>query len=508
VRTTILLTVIGGLACATAPASTKLSSSRSASIKARAAQAHRGVETRRSGSTATARRAELNKRPAALDTLRPRKPRPKAMPKAAVTAKKTKPRAKPAWVNNAPRADGTWIYGYGSASAPLAAGKSGITDEASVAWNTARDRAYSEVASQLKVRVIATAKDFQGRYQMGSHVTEVSHFSEAISSHVDTSLEGVELHDRYTEKGRVHVLARFNKAAFDARMAERWAALRAELEARIGEAEAALSRGEKLAALAAALRAAVAQRNLFDVPVKVGDRLATVVIERLVREASKGMTLQMSEGLTGRSGRALEGVSATLSDGGNSINGAPIRFALRRGAGLEPTVVDTVDSIASLPATTLWGTRAALTAGLALDVLAGVARSDHAWLRGRYNASLRGLRGATSIRLEPLPVALRGQVPGNLLEGLKENLGLRITSSPEWVVSGSLDDLGCKDLSMRRSCKVSGAVQMREIAGSRRAVSLTMTRRGTHSDDVLASAQAERRLIKRLAKALAERLAQ
>jgi hypothetical protein len=508
VRTTLLLIFAGGLACATAPTSSKLSSGRSNAIKDRAANAQSGLQKRRSGSTAAQRRKELGKRPAALDTLRPRKERPKAMP--APAAKKAKPRQKPAWVVNAPSSDGTWIYGYGSANANAADGRVGseAMGESSLAWNTARDRAYSEVASQLKVRVIATAKDFQGRYQIDGKVTEVSHFSEAISSHVDTSLEGVELHDRWAEKGRVHVLARFDKAAFDARMAERWAALRAELEARVGEAEAALAKGDRLAALAAALRAAVAQRNLFDVPVQVGDRLATVVIERLVRDASQGMTVQASAATTGRSGQPVAGISVTLRDSGIGLNGAPIRFALRRGAGLDPVVVDTQDGIARLAAPTLWGTQASLAAELALDVLAGVARGDHAWLRGRYGASLRGLRGGMSIRLEPLPVAVKGQFPQALLEGLSGHLGLRVSSSAEWVVSGGLDDMGCKDLSMRRSCKVGGSVTLREVGGARREVSLTLTRRGTHSDDARARAQAERRLIKRLAKGLAERLAQ
>jgi hypothetical protein len=124
-----------------------MSASKAAAIKNRAAGAHRGVKSRRAATTAKARRKELEKRPQALDTLRQRKPRPKVEPLKRADIRKERP----GWTKNPPSADGTYIFGLGSA----AYADEKVMDDA---WAQARDRAYNEVASQLKVQIKGKAK--------------------------------------------------------------------------------------------------------------------------------------------------------------------------------------------------------------------------------------------------------------------------------------------------------------------------------------------------------------
>ena len=102
-----------------------------------------------------------------------------------------------------------------------------------------RDRAYTEIASQLKVQIKGKAKDYQAEFTQNGQTTSVSSFSEAVSSHVDASLEGVELHDRYQDEKLVYVLARFNKAELDALLLARLESLKAEVFDRIEEAQGA-----------------------------------------------------------------------------------------------------------------------------------------------------------------------------------------------------------------------------------------------------------------------------
>jgi hypothetical protein len=143
-----------------------MSASKAAAIKNRAAGAHRGVKSRRAATTAKARRKELEKRPQALDTLRQRKPRPKVEPLKRADIRKERP----GWTKNPPPADGTYIFGLGSA----AYADEKVMDDA---WAQARDRAYNEVASQLKVQIKGKAKDYQAEFTQGGTTASISSFS-------------------------------------------------------------------------------------------------------------------------------------------------------------------------------------------------------------------------------------------------------------------------------------------------------------------------------------------
>ena len=475
---------VTGLACATAPApsgSSRLSASDAAAIKNRAAGAHRGVKSRRAATTAKARRKELEKKPQALDTLRQRKPRPKVEPPKRDTIRKERPD----WTKNPPPADGTYIYGLGSA----AYADEKVMDDA---WSQARDRAYNEVASQLKVQIKGKAKDYQAEFTQGGTTASISSFSEAVTSHVDASLEGVELHDRYQDKKLVFVLARFNKAELDALLLERLESLKAEVYDRIEEARAHIAKGDGVNALAAALRAAVARRNLFGMPVEIDGKQANAVIEGLVRQAADLIRLDSDDALSGTSGDLFDRISIRVSNNGKPASGVPVRFSVVGGVAYPLRLVSTNDGLATLTNVRIFGRTPRVRAQVDLATLASVDFRENRWLKRQFGRELNALRREVDLRLNPLAVRLDGNVDPGMLTALSQRLGITTGSDSVWLLSVSVDDLGCRDLSMRRTCSVMATLNLSNNKGV--AIQARRKVRGTATDDGEATAQIEKRL--------------
>jgi hypothetical protein len=471
-----------GLACATpAPApSSRMASGKAGSIKNRAAGAHSGLKSRRAATTAKARRKELEKRPQALDTLRQRKPRPEVKaPKKAEIRKE-----RPGWTKNPPTADGTFIYGLGSA---------GYVDDTGLnsAWNQARDRAYTEVASQLKVQIQGRAKDYQAEFSQGGKTASVSSFSEAVSSHVDATLEGVELHDRYQDKKLVWVLARFNKAELDALLLARLESLKAEVYDRIAEARASLAKGDGVNALAAALRAAVARRNLFGMPVDIDSKTADSVIEGLVRNAAGLVRIESNGGLSGTSGDQFT-LSVSVTNKGQPADGVPVRFNVVGGIAHPLRLVSTRGGRARQSSVRIFGRSPRLQAQIDLATLASVDFGENRWLKRQFGRELVALSSEIDVSLQPLGVRLDGEVEPSIVAALANRLGITTGRDSIWTVSLGINDLGCRDLSMRRTCAVEATLGLSDGKGYSYSVQRKV--RGTASDDGEASAQIEKRL--------------
>ena len=475
---------VTGLACATAPApsaSSGMSASKAAAIKNRAAGAHRGVKSRRAATTAKARRKELEKRPQALDTLRQRKPRPKVEPPKRADIRKERP----GWTKNPPPADGTYIFGLGSA----AYADEKVMDDA---WAQARDRAYNEVASQLKVQIKGKAKDYQAEFTQGGTTASISSFSEAITSHVDASLEGVELHDRYQDKKLVFVLARFNKAELDALMLARLESLKAEVYDRVEEARAHLAKDDGVNTLAAALRAAVARRNLFGMPVEIDGKQADAVIEGLVRSAAGLIRLESVGALSGNSGDLFDRISIRVTNNGQAADGVPVRFTLSGGVAYPLGLTSTNAGLATMTKVRIFGRTPRLRAQVDLATLASVDFRENRWLKRQFGRELNALRREVELSLSPLPVRVEGTLEAGMLTALSQRLGITPGTDSVWALSLAIDDLGCRDLSMRRTCSVMATLNLRSNTG----VALQARRkvRGTASGDGEATAQIEKRL--------------
>ena len=479
----ISMLAVGGLACATAPQpepDTRMGRGQASDIKSRAARAHQGLDRRAAATTAKARREELKKPPQALDTLERHKPRPEFKP----PVKKEIRKERPDWTKNPPGADGTYIYGLGSAS---------YTDEASLggAWTQARDRSYNEIGGQLKVEIRGRAQDYQAEFTQNGSSNAASSFSEAVTSHVDASLEGVELHDRYEDKKVVYVLSRFNKAELDAVMAARLEALKAEVLDRIEEAQAHLAKGDTPNALAASLRAAVARRNLFGMPISVGGKQVDAVIEGIVRTAAGMIRIEGAAPSGGQSGDRIEGVKISVMSNGRAADGVPIRFRLVGGAGFDNRVVATSSGAATLGAVRIFGSSPRIQAGIDLATLASVPDRENAWIKRQFGREVISLRSELDLALDARPVKVQGSLEGSMSDALSRKLGL-VAGDGAWTLQINIDEGDCRDLSMRRTCSATASMTLTGDDGF--VVHANRKVRGTAADDERAMAQVERRL--------------
>jgi len=498
-RSLLLLAIAG---CVSTPPPKKgpkrLSKAKRDRIKARAGANFLDLEKRRKMKTKKERVRDIEENPPNLTTLRPRKEAPapaplRTKPDPAPTPEPAKPRGKPSWIMQVPSADGTWIYGMGMAN---------IDGDEGEARIQARDRAFAALGSQLKVHVESVADSFRSSYTDQAGENLASNYDEAIRAHVDASLEGAEIHDQYSDGQNAYVLGRFNKAELEAKIAAQLAALQDVVLDQVQAAEKALAAGNSVKALGHGLRASLALRNLFGVPFQIGGRPAEALVADLVARAGAGLQLSMTEPGSVPVGTALT-LSAEVTSDGQSVDGVPVRFKLRMGPGSPSHLVTTRSGVAQVKGWRLWGRHPKLVVSVDMATLAGVDRGENLWLRMKHPGVIARLRLQMGISLQPIRVRFHGsEAPAALREGLAEKLGMDLVddSSAPWDLEFSLGDANCRDLSMRRTCKVSARVILRENGAQR--ARIEARGRGTQTDDDGATQQAEKRVGKRLVKSL------
>ncbi len=480
----------------------RLSKAKRDRIKARAGANFLDLEKRRKMKTKEERVRDIEENPPKPTTLRPRKEVPapapiRTKPDSASATEPVKPRTKPAWIMQVPTADGTWVYGMGMAN---------IEGDEGEARTQARDRAFAAIGSQLKVHVESVADSFRSSYQDEAGENLASSYDEAIRAHVDASLEGAEIHDQYSDDQYAYVLGRFNKAELDAKIAAQLAALQDVVLDQVRAAEKSLAAGDSVKALGHGLRASLALRNLFGVPFQIGGRPAEALVNDLVARAGAGLQLSAAGPGSKAVGTAMT-MSADVSADGEPVDGVPVRFKLRMGPRSPSHLVTTRSGVARVRDWRIWGRSPSLVIAVDMATLAGVDQTENSWLRMKHPGVVARLRLQMTLNLQPIRVRLSGsEPPAAFREGLSKKLGMDLVddSSAPWHLELALGDARCKDLSMRRTCKVSGQLIVRERGAER--VRLEVRGRGTQTDDDAATEQAEKRVGKRLVKDLRQAL--
>ncbi|MBM65104.1 MAG: hypothetical protein CMH55_02570 [Myxococcales bacterium] len=480
----------------------RLSKAKRDRIKARAGANFLDLEKRRKMKTKEERVRDIEENPPNLTTLRPRKeaaaPAPiRTKPDPAPAAEPAKPRGKPAWIMQVPAADGTYIYGMGMANIESDEGEARIQ---------ARDRAFAAIGSQLKVHVESVADSFRSSYTDQAGENLASNYDEAIRAHVDASLEGAEIHDQYSDEQNAYVLGRFNKAELEAKIAAQLAALQDVVLDQVQAAEKALAAGDSVKALGHGLRASLALRNLFGVPFQIAGRPAEALVNDLVARAGAGLQLSAADPGSAPVGTALT-ISAEVTSDGGPVDGVPVRFKLRMGPRSPSHLVTTRAGTAHVKDWRIWGRRPKVVVAVDMATLAGVDQGENSWLRLKHPGVVARLRLQMTLNLQPIRVRLSGSEPPSALrEGLSKKLGMDLVddSSAAWELELSIGEATCKDLSMRRTCKVRAQLTVRK-QGAQRA-QLDASGRGTQTDDDSATEQAEKRVGKRLVKALRQAL--
>jgi len=479
------------------------------------------------------------KAPQELDEPPPPKPaeKPKEEPKPAYTQKPVEvvpvnpARAAPDWVNAQPSMEGYYI-GIGVAT--------GRGDEGND-WSRARNAAYVELSSTLKVHIQSVIVDYfkenNLRLYKGDNVTQDtsrtdSAYRQDTQFFVDQTLEGVEIHDRWKDAGanKYWMLVRLSKAEIARRIRERLekaqkkavdyvlAGLKAEGANRLGEA------------FKAYFQSYLALREYFGGVIDYdlnGDGKPEVLnheIERAVARLAADLEWQTSaDKLQAVNGRGLESpLQVTVRYKGNPVASLPVVFAFQRGKGsIEGRVSTGADGLASARVVKIFGDKEAIL-GSQVDVQALTENErDLRVIQEKFGNDLQVKTGKFYVQLEELSAfvsvreVLLGQeadastVVTDIKEQLHKELGLVFTASAKGAdmeITGEVVVDACSEFFAQRQCTARVNVTVADRVQNRQLFAKKYTVKGNGANDQEAGREALAKSGKRIAKALIEGL--
>jgi len=482
-----------------------------------------------------AERGEPPPPPKAREEEPPPKPEPEpAKPykeKPVETVKVNPARAAPAWVNAQPKMPGYYV-GIGVATSH--------GDEEGD-WARARNNAYTELASTLKVHINSVIKDYFREknlklYKKDNVTKDVSRQDSSYASNtsffVDQTLEGVEIHDRWKDTGqkKYWMLVRLSKAEIERRLRERLEKARKKAVDYARAAVSAQQAGRVAEAFKGWFNAYLALREYFGGVVEFdldGDGKNEVLnheIERAVHRLAS--SLDWSAENPDRSaviGKGLDQpLAVTVSYSGKPVASLPVAFAFQRGTGsVEQRVSTGPDGRASAQVMKIFGEKKAIL-GAQLDVDALVAGAqearvvaakfgkDLALKTGKFFVNLEELSIYIKIREENLGEDVRpGSIAADIKERLNKELGVVFTGSSrgaDMEITGEAITGSCTDYFDKRMCTARVNVTVTDRLHNRQLFSKKYKIKGSGESDEDAGRDALRKAGPRIAKKIIEHM--
>ena len=466
------------------------------------------------------------------DEMRPEpKPEPPAEPEVERKPPDAVPvnpsRAAPAWVNSQPRMPGYYV-GIGVAT--------DHGDEAAD-WARARNHAYVELASTLKVHINSVITDYFREKNLklykGDNITkdasrQDSSYSQDTQFFVQSTLEGVEIHDRWKDQSqnKYWMLVRLSKAEIERRLRERLQKARDKALDYVKAALRAEQRNDIGGALKGYFKAYLALREYFggvveyDIDGDGDDEVLNHAIERAVDRLATGLSWRPSD--PERSAVIGQGLSEPLEVvvefGDQPVRSLPVHFAFQRGKGtIEGQVSTGDDGSARAQVVKVFGDRKAIVAarvdaGALLDrpretrvVLAKFANAIER-ASGKFVISLEELSAYVDVSEELFGREVdSGSIAAELKQRLHSELGLVFTRSSrgadlEISGSASVARADCSDFFAQRKCKARIQITVTNRLKGRQLFSKSFTRSGNGPSDREAARQALRKAGQRVAK--------
>jgi len=502
-----------------------------AGVRGRSADAFADLEAAERGQPMEQPRREVER-----DLEKPPPPKPEPPPKPyqekPVDSVQVNPsRAAPAWVNSQPNMPGYYV-GIGVAV-------SHGDEEAD--WKRARNNAYVELASTLKVHINSVITDYfrekNLRLYKGDSIEkdasrQDSSYSTDTKFFVDQTLEGVEIADRWkdNQQNKYWMLVRLSKAEIQRRLRERLerarkkavdyatAARRAEAAGHIGEA----LRGYFSAYLA--LREYFGGVVEYDLDGNGRPEVLNHEIERAVQRLVAGLEWQVPEpkrrAVVG--GGLAQPLEFSVTFAGKPVANLPVAIAFQRGTGTAESHVTTgPDGGASARVLKVFGEKQAILAAM-VDASALVEADAPFKLRlvqakfgndlqlktGKFFVELEELAVFMNIREENLGQEVRpGTIAAELREKLHAALGMVFTSSPrgaDMEIRGSASTGECSDFMAQRMCVAAVTLTVVDRLHNRELFSKKYRIRGNGANDEIAGREALRRAGPRIARQIIE----
>ncbi len=386
-------------------------------------------------------------------------------------------RARPDWVGSQPNMEGYYV-GVGVSTSH------GNEEED---WARARTNAYVELASTLKVSIKSMIKDYfqekNLRLYDKDNITkdqssQNSDYAQDASFFVDTTLEGVEIVDRWKDEGqkKFWMLVRLSKAEIERKIRERLENARKKAEDYVKAAVAAEGQGRIGEAFKGYFFSYLALREYFGGIVEYdinGDGKKEILnheIERAVTRLATSLDWKAED--PNRKAVISQALAQPLRvqvvQGGAPVKNLPVAFAFQRGTGsVEPHTTTGEDGVASAKVVKIFGQKQAII-GARVDVGALVENerdrriveakfgNDIDVKTGKFFVELEELTAFIDIREENLGEEVRpGSVAADMKDLLAKELGMTFAASAKGAdmeITGEAVTGECSDMYSQRVC--------------------------------------------------------
>ena len=472
-----------------------------------------------------------------LEKEKPAPPPPPVVPEKPYKEKEVKgvavnnSKTAPDWTRSQPSMSGYYV-GIG-----VATGRGNEEED----WSRARNGAYTELASSLKVHITSIVKDYFKEKSMKLYnkdnvakdaTTTESSYSQDTSFFVDQTLEGVEIADRWKDDGqkKYWMLVRLSKAEIERRIRERlekarkkaldyvMSAMQSEREAKLGEA------------FKGYFHAYLSLREYFGGVVEAdlnGDKKPEVInheIERAVFRLAGDLKWQVDNpNLKAVVGSGLPNpLTVKVIYSGKPVLGLPVAFGFQRGKGSVEKQVTTIDGgIASARLMKVFGEKQAIIGAKVdmgaliadrneLNIVAAKFGKDMENNTGKFFVALEELSAHIDIREENLGSEVsNGTVAADVKERLHAELGLVFTKELQGAdleIKGEAITASCTDFYEKRMCTARVNVTVTDRTQNRQIFAKKYNINGNGPNDEEAGRDALRKVGPKIASALIEQM--
>jgi hypothetical protein len=499
------------------------SESETAGVRSRSADAFADLGAAERGEVAPPSR-ELEEEPPPPPKQAPVVEKP-YQPKPVETVKVNPARAAPGWINSQPKMPGYYV-GIG-----VSTSHGNEEDD----WARARNHAYVELASTLKVHINSVIKDYfkennMRLYKKDNVTKDVSRqdssYATDTSFFVDQTLEGVEIHDRWkdNDQNKYWMLVRLSKAEIARRLRERLEKARKKAVDHVKAAVRAQKAGRVTAAFKGYFSSYLALREYFGGVVEFdinGDGKKDVLnheIERAVHRLASDLKWRVAEpNLKAVIGSGIkEPLVVNVGYKGNAVKVLPVAFAFQRGTGsVEKNVSTGEDGNATARVMKIFGQKKAIL-GARVDVYALVEGDQNVRVveakfgkdldlkTGKFFVELEELSVYINIKEENLGEEVRpGSIAADIKGILNRELGVVFTKSKrgaDMEIQGEAVTGDCTDFYEQRMCTARVNVTVVDRLNERQLFSKKYKIKGTGQKDEQAGRDALRKAGPKIAK--------
>ena len=433
-------------------------------------------------------------------------------------------KAKPSWVDSGTVNMPDYYVGIGEAAE----------------WEGATTRAFDQIGAQIKVTVKSEARNVfreksiqlhEGKDGLASAGRTEERTDSDASLLVDQTLEGVEIHERYSNGTRFWILARLSKAKLKQLLAAKLEAARDAAISSFKMAEEALARGDVGDALRNYVRTLTALRTFQGGQVKADvngdgkDDVLNALLYRSIQQVLAGLKLTPKQSsLSATAGAALSEplqLGATYKDA--PAKRLPLRFDFSTGSGkVEQGVVTDDSGQASAGVSKVFGKpEAVILAKVNLEALCDDPRREYPPIEKAYGKDLDRAVGKFRVSLGAAKVFVKiieknlGQsasagIAAAVKDVVSDKLGLTFTdnrSEATMAIEGAVDTGQCKEFYEQRKCKATARISVKDLASGQELFSKTVTASGTDpSSDKAAGLDALAKVGSKIGKTLAQKL--